>query len=289
LLVDEAGMISSKDIMPALRRSKRSIIVGDPKQLSPIVNMEPAFMDTLKNEYPSDFWEQYSPAKVSAFHRAAGTLTGNKHEIGRGIILDEHRRCAPKIANLFIKVADYTGINVCTAKHDDQPFMNIGAEELMFFDIENHDKTSFSKSNLAEAVVIQRLLTRLEAAGYNLKTDVGIITPYKDQESVLVREFGAKLGETDKSKKIGTIHKFQGVEFKVVIFSTVISRPKDSISFVNQMDMINVAISRAKQCFMVVGDFDKLTMNPGPDNIIGMVASHINSHGKYVSMKKKGE
>lgn len=286
ILVDEAGMISSKDIMPALRRGDRAIIVGDPKQLSPIVTMEPAFMEMIKNEYADDFWEQYSPATVSAFHRAAGTLTGSKHEIGRGIILDEHRRCSPKIANLFIKIADYKGINVCTAKHDDQAFMNIGAEELMFFDIKNMD-TGFSKSNLSELEVIKRLLVRLENAGYDLKKDIGIITPYKAQEALLVNQFASIVNHTTELAKIGTIHKFQGVEFKVVIFSSVISRESDSAGFVNQIDMINVAISRAKQCFMVVGDYDKLTHNPGPDNVVGTMATHIATHGKFVSMKGK--
>ena len=286
ILVDEAGMISSKDIMPALRRGERAIIVGDPKQLSPIVTMEPAFMEMIKNEYSESFWDKYSPATVSAFHRAAGTLTGSKHEIGRGIILDEHRRCSPKIANLFIKIADYKGLNVCTSKHEDQAFMNIGAEELMFFDIKNLD-TGFSKSNLSELEVIKRLLVRLENAGYNLKKDIGIITPYKDQESLLVKEFASIVNHTTELAKIGTIHKFQGVEFKVVIFSSVISRENDSTGFVNQVDMINVAISRAKQCFMVVGDYEKLTKNPGPDNIIGIMAQHMKEYGKFISMKGK--
>lgn len=289
ILADEAGMIAVNDLVPALRRAERAIVVGDPKQLAPIVSMEETFLDSLKSEFETKFWEKYSPSCVSAFHRSAGTIVGGYKATGRGIVLDEHRRCSPQIAKLFIKVAEYEGLNVCTPTPKGKAFKNIKEQGLMFFDIKNPDQTNYKKVNTGEMDVIEKLLIKLEKAGYNLKKDVGIITPYKDQEVSLIKRFGATIDHNpNEEAKIGTVHKFQGVEYKVVIFSSVISREHDSLSFVNvDPSLINVAISRSKECFIAVGDFDKLTKDKKKENYIGVMSEYMKKHGTYTKMKSK--
>ncbi len=287
ILSDESGMIAGNDIIPALRRANRAIIVGDPKQLAPIVSIEESFLDSLKENYTNEFWKRNSPSVVSAFHRAAGTIEGGFMATGRGIILDEHRRCSPQIAELFIKVAEYSGLKVCTPVPKGHAFKNIKEQGLMFFDIKNPDQKTFRKINEGEIEVINTLIKRFIAAGYNPKKDIGIITPYKDQEATLIKRFGDILGHNpNEEAKIGTVHKFQGVEYKVVIFSTVISREHDSLSFINiDPSLINVAVSRAKECFVTVGDFDKLTKDKKKENYIGVMSEHIKKHGLYTKMK----
>ena len=283
ILADEAGMISSHAILPALNMSKRAIVVGDPKQLEPIVPIQEIFMTALKKKYDSEFWNKYSPTLVSAYHRSAGTLEGGFKSTGRGIVLDEHRRCAPKIAQLFIDIADYEGLNICTPTPNSKQIKAIG-ENLMFFDVKNEDRESFKKVNISEIKQINAILNRLEAVGYNLKKDIGIITPYKDQESALIEAYASRIGHvTGEDAKIGTVHKFQGVEYKVVLFSTVISRDQDSLSFINgSPSLINVAISRAKEAFFTIGDFDKLTEDTSHDNYIGRMSREITLNGKLI-------
>jgi len=286
ILADESGMINVNDIVSALRRAERAIIVGDPKQLEPIVGMEEVFLEHLKSKYDSEFWNQYSPSIVSAFHRAAGTIEGGFRATGRGIMLDEHRRCQPQIANLFIDIAEYDGLIVKTPKPNSKGFKGIKEEGLMFFDTKNQDLKGFSKTNFNEIEAINILIQRLENAGYNPRYDIGIITPYKAQELALINRFGKKLNHSKEEAKIGTVHKFQGVEYKVIIFSTVISRDTDSLSFINNSpSMINVAVSRAKEAFFTVGDYKKLTEDPSEENFAGRMAKYIKKHGKYIDMK----
>ena len=285
VLADEAGMIAVNDLLPALRRADRAIIVGDPKQLSPIVSLEETFLHSLKKEVNESFWNQYSPTSVSAFHRAAGTFEGGYKPTGRGIMLDEHRRCSPQIANLFIKIAEYEGLKVCTPVPTSKAFKNIGEQGLMFLDIKNNDINGFRKVNQSEIAVISTLLKKLHNAGYNLTKDVGIITPYREQEQALIKAFGDQLhhGMGDNAEaKIGTVHKFQGVEYKIIIFSSVVSRSTDTLSFINQdCSLINVAVSRAKESFIAIGDYTKITESNKKDNFIGTMAKHIKSNGKY--------
>lgn len=285
ILADEAGMIPVNTLIPALNRGERAIIVGDPKQLEPIVSVREIFLANLRNNVTQEFWDKYSPTSVSAYHRASGTINGSFKSTGRGIVLDEHRRCAPKIANLFIDIAEYNGLNVRTfVNKNDEKLKKVG-DNLMFFHTKNVDQDSYKKINFSEINKIEVILKRLEAVGYDLKKDIGIITPYRDQEYQLISKFGSLLNHSNEQAKIGTVHKFQGVEYKVVIFSSVISREHDSLSFVNSSpSLINVSISRAKDCFFVVGDYNKLTEDPSYNNYIGRMSKYIAKNGKLIGM-----
>ena len=54
------------------------------------------------------------------------------------------------------------------------------------------------------------------------------------------------------------MHRFQGGERRVVLFSTVVSRPR-SLSFINdRVNLMNVAISRAREQLLVIGAPDIL-------------------------------
>jgi superfamily I DNA and/or RNA helicase len=60
--------------------------------------------------------------------------------------------------------------------------------------------------------------------------------------------------------KIGTIHALQGAERPIVIFSTVYSGNDIGKGYFfdrdNKPNMLNVAVSRAKDCFIVFGNRD---------------------------------
>ena len=52
---------------------------------------------------------------------------------------------------------------------------------------------------------------------------------------------------------IGTVHRFQGGERSIVIFTTVVTRP-ESLPFLNErVNLLNVAVSRAKEHLLVIG------------------------------------
>ncbi|MCT9166197.1 hypothetical protein B9X71_07805 [Acinetobacter baumannii] len=278
VLLDEAGMVSVENLVPIIARSNKAMIVGDPLQLEPIRTISKPSNQKIYNDYFNNNDEEYAmlgPGQVTAYHRAAGTLTGEVSDIGDGIILDEHRRCQAPIAQLFIDIAKYKGISVSTfppSEHIQKPFNAIGNHHLMFYHVDGERQSG--KTNLDEVKAIGELLNRLEEAGYNLKTDIGIITPYADQKRLLINAYGKRM-EQEKSSKIGTIHQFQGVGFEVIIFSPVIFEEKDSSAFMNNHpNMLNVAVSRAKQQFIVVGNYHKLKEAKGS---LGLIAERASS------------
>lgn len=277
-LLDEAGMVSVENLLPIIARSKKAMIVGDPLQLEPIRTISKPSVQKIYNEYFQNRDEEYAmlgPGQVTTYHRAAGTQTGEISDIGDGIVLDEHRRCQAPIAQLFIDIAKYKGLSVSTFKPSQriqECFDSIGGHHLMFYHVDGARHAG--KTNLDEIIAIGELLNELERAGYDLKSDIGIITPYADQKRLLISAYGKRMAQ-DKLAKIGTIHQFQGVGFEVIIFSPVIFEANDSSAFLNSRpNMLNVAVSRAKQQFIVVGNYHKLRESKGS---VGLIADRASS------------
>lgn len=277
-LLDEAGMVSVESLVPLISRSNKAMIVGDPLQLEPIRTISKPSVNKIYKEYFDSQDDQYAmlgPGQVTTYHRASGTLTGEISDIGDGIILDEHRRCQAPIAQLFIDIAKYKGLSVSTFKPIERiqrAFENVGAHHLMFYHIDGARESG--KTNLDELRAIGELLDQLEKAGYDLTCDVGIITPYADQKRQLINAYGQRMKQNIMAK-IGTIHQFQGVGFEVIIFSPVIFEQTDSATFLNSRpNILNVAVSRAKQQFIVVGNYHKLKDSKGS---LGLIAERASS------------
>ena len=268
VLCDEAGMISAESVVPLLCRSKKAIIVGDPLQIEPIRNIPEGTQERLRDKYfaqNNTLYERVSPVSVTAYHRAAGCHSGLVTDKGHGIILDEHRRCQPQIASLFSQLAGYQGISVETGKPNERiaaAFEKMGQNHLMFYSVEGK-KGAAINTNLDEVDAIEQLLDKLEEAGYDLHKDIGIVTPYANQKTLLIQKVGERLNHK-KSLAIGTVHQFQGVGFEVIIYSPVIFHPSDSAFFQNNSpNMLNVVVSRAKQQFIVVGNYYRLRQANG--------------------------
>jgi very-short-patch-repair endonuclease len=73
-------------------------------------------------------------------------------------------------------------------------------------------------------------------------TDIGVIAPYRYHTQIVMEQLGDKVDAS-------TIHKFQGREKKTIIFSSVIN---DSNEFVENDNLINVAVSRAVDKFVLI-------------------------------------
>jgi hypothetical protein len=284
VLCDESGMCALHTIFPLLYKSEKAIIVGDPKQLVPIIPVGKVQAREYEEENFStiDQAYAYSPISVSVYHRAAGCKTGHFDDIGEGIVLDEHRRCQPDIADLFIELANYSGLSVKTAdlsQDEREKLDKFGGRNLVFYNVDG-TKGRWRNTNTDEVKAIDRILTKIEKAGYDLAKEVGIITPFTGQENLLVEAFRQRLGHRHGKAKIGTLHKFQGAEFNVIIFSAVIFAPGDSTWFLNSKpNLLNVAVSRAKHLFITCGNFQKLL---GAGDYLQILCNHSQDYGYLI-------
>lgn len=260
VIVDEAGQIPPHQVFPVLVRCNRALIVGDPLQLEPVVNLS----DQKKEEYRSKSflsqgltdvdYDRYSPTAYTAYHRAAGA-SGQAQDIGQGIILKYHYRCVRVIADFCDRLCNY-GMIIKT-----EPKASRLGTNLIACNVEGRLENYV---NWAEVDAVEALIEELLGAGYCLNSPdsentIGVISPYRRQVDALTQRLKSRWSDFSP-KSIGTVHTFQGGQKSVIIFSTRQCSATDSLWFINRRpNLLNVAVSRARELFILVGNLGRIS------------------------------
>lgn len=84
-----------------------------------------------------------------------------------------------------------------------------------------------------------------------LKKLVGVVTSFRSQVYEIKKRLPIEIKEWIE---VGTVHTFQGGERKLIIMSTVYGRDDGCFFIDANKSLLNVAVSRAKDSFLVFGD-----------------------------------
>lgn len=251
ILVDESGQVMPHYLVSPLFRSKKALIVGDAFQLQPVRKQKyPQIFE--KHERLSNIGKHLDLDSQSAQNLADmhskyfDTLDGKKI----GLMLEEHRRCEENIAKFSNKyVYNDKMILKTNNKPNEDKFLG---GNLVFIDVRGYKEDD--NRNYAEAEVINNLVKSIREK--DSVSDIGVITPYANQQNLL--ETNIK----DKDTECGTVHKFQGKGKDIVIISLVVSSLEDQrgLSFIgSEPNFLNVALTRAKSQVILVGNYDILS------------------------------
>jgi superfamily I DNA and/or RNA helicase len=238
IIIDEASQVDLVTASLALACCKNIVIVGDVKQLPQIVSSD---LEKLSNEmfYKSSLGEGYNYSKYSII---ASLMKLYKDDLPK-TLLSEHYRCHPKI------------IRFCNEKYYNNELIVMTEESQQDTPLKlyktapgNHarrDNVGNEKGwyNIRQIEVIRDEILEQNKAKYKEANKIGIICPYRKQVSETNRIFGKTELEVD------TVHKFQGREKNTIIFSTVANEIN---SFVDDANLINVAVSRAVKELIIV-------------------------------------
>ncbi|KHJ92812.1 hypothetical protein OESDEN_07289 [Oesophagostomum dentatum] len=115
-------------------------------------------------------------------------------------------------------------------------------------------QSQMSYRNPGEAELVLRYVQILRSLGVP-SNEIAVISPYYAQVAVL-REM---LGGTDVSAN--TVDSFQGQEREVVVFSMVRHNEEKSIGFLQNEKRLNVAITRSKRQFVLIGSAHMMKNN----------------------------
>lgn len=206
--------------------------------------------------------------------RAASAASGFDADIvlpdgsrpGPGMWLVDHFRCDPRIIE-FSNSGWYGGmLNARTTEIDGQicPF------PLSHIDVRDGSQGEGQRENRKEAELISLWIKRnmegliAEYGGEDIGDVVAVLTPFRMQARLLRKTLKTDLGEIAERIVCGTVHSLQGAEKPIVMFSTVYSGAffteaeatgaEKQYFFDRQHTLLNVAASRAKRNFVVVGD-----------------------------------
>lgn len=223
LIIDESSQVDIIKAAVCFSCSRNLVIVGDSMQLSHIVNENNRdISEQLRNYYQVPQAYNYIEKNILDSLKC---LYGDKI---KSVLLKEHYRCHPTI------------IGFCNKKYYDN---NLA----IMTDMNNHPfKIIETNISGARGTINQRQIDETELylrENYaNDYSKVGVISPYRKHADKLKMILPA---ETEAD----TIHKYQGREKETIIFNTVRNQIND---FIDNPNLINVAVSRAVKEFIVV-------------------------------------
>lgn len=234
VIMDEASQVSVETGLLSLTCARNAVIVGDTMQLSNIVKeVDRAKLEEIR--LSCNIPECYSAANHSFLSSVLETITNVPETL-----LREHYRCHPDIIN-FCNQKFYGGQLIIMTKRrsEENPLL------LLTTVPGNHCRGQYNQREI-DAVKVE-LIPLLD----NPK-EIGIIAPYNKQ----VDQFHLQIPLIEAA----TVHKYQGREKDTIIMSVT----DDIITeFVDQANLINVAVSRAKHkfCLVVTGNQQELRGN----------------------------
>ena len=279
LIVDEAGQISVEIGAVTFAFARKAIVVGDERQIPPVWSVRKALdiSMAIKNGV-IEISEQYEKLEKMGLNCSQSSimkiasLSSPYEKYGKGLFLSEHRRCYNEIIQYCNELVYGGNLEPLRGsfQNDDS---NVISDLLLPMNHVQVDTaysqrvgTSRQNKNEAEAIVewisenfsviLERYQLRAEdkQLDFNSKLVLGIITPFKSQSTLIKRLINKRLPDYAADISVGTVHTFQGAERNVIIFSSVYGNQEGCFFINRNTNLMNVAVSRAKDAFVVIGD-----------------------------------
>ena len=235
VVIEEAAEVMEAHIITSLsHNTKHTILIGDHKQLRP-----KATVYELAQKYNLE---------VSLFER----MVLNSMDCKR---LSIQHRMRPEIATLTKRIYDHEIVDhdsVCNF-----PPISGLCHNLFFIDHCQPEKLIGglqSYSNHHEAEFLVALCEYLLLQGYERK-QITILTMYTGQLLLLQEKMPRRAFE---GIKVCAVDNFQGEENDIILLSLVRSNSEGRIGFLGDSNRICVALSRARQGFYCIGNFNLL-------------------------------
>lgn len=262
LIIDEAGQVAPEVAGASFALAKKALVVGDVKQIEPVWSVtEQVDNGNLKRSGVARSEEQQSSVRAAGLAAAGGSVMViaqrasqyQKFPDQRGMFLAEHRRCVPEIIAYCNELAYHGRLVPLRPSEKHRILPALGYAHVSG----TCERSRGSRENVIEAETIARWIEQ-ERSGFEefydkpIEEIIGIVTPFVRQSERIKAALRRSKSNLTKLT-VGTVHALQGAERHIVLFSPVYSE-KDNYFFDRSVHMLNVAVSRAKDSFLVFGN-----------------------------------
>lgn len=264
IIIDEASMIPLVYMAYLLysQQPVQFVIAGDPFQIEPTVSEESWKRENIYTmvglrDFVNSQTEphQYEVTKLDTQYRSIPTIGSVYSELTYGGILKHHRQTDEK---KILRLDD----------------LDISTLNLIKFPVERYESIYRSKklgggsnyqiySALFTYEFVCHMVKMIDKNHPGKAFSIGIISPYKAQSDLIGNLLRRAKLPPNLSILSGTVHRFQGDECDIMltVFNTPENISSSSKMFLNQKNIINVAISRARDyLFVLMPDENTLGM-----------------------------
>ncbi len=246
VFIDEAGQAPEPACWIPILRAERVILAGDHQQLPPTIKSQQAAKAGLSvTLFEKIIQRQKADTMLEVQYRMNEKIMAfsNKKFYNDKLIAHESVKDKTIGDSLAVEFIDTAG---CSFNEEEgqntSSLVNIGEADIVL----KHLKELFDQNIISE------------------KTSIGIISPYKAQVNLLE----IKVEENEALKKMGkrlsvnTVDGFQGQERDLIYISLVRSNSDGEIGFLTDLRRMNVAMTRARQKLVLIGDSATLARHP---------------------------
>ena len=285
VVVDEAAQASEPSTWIPLARARRAVLIGDPKQLAPIVRSREAAQAGLARSLMSRLMSKTSTSSPDA-SESIGVLS---------VALDTQYRSHEAISS-WCSVESYNGrLNAAESVKDGllchlpgvlqtpvtttPMFMLSTRSNAGRVPVECIERrVGGSYINEGEATIVASHVLLLLKSGVKA-SDIAVISPYAAQVRLLRAVFSSALEDVQDSAsvEVSSIDAFQGREAQAVVISMVRANQARDVGFLADARRMNVAVSRAKRHVSIVGDHKTITN----DAFLERLVKHIEGVGSF--------
>ncbi|MCI8482721.1 MAG: AAA family ATPase [Lachnospiraceae bacterium] len=267
VIVDEASQCNTAVSLVPVIRGTSLMLVGDPQQLNPVIQLEEMTNQKLRKRYGVS--EEYDYRKNSIYKTFLAC-----DAVSDEVLLHYHYRCHEKIIGFNNR--KYYNEKLCIRSKSKEE------DPLLYLDV----KDSLGEEKNTAPGEVEEII---KYAAQNPDKTIGVITPFVNQRKLLEETIkGACLTNVD----CGTVHAFQGDEKDIVLFSTAITGQTQTGTYQwlkNNKELINVATSRAKDKLIILSDMknlERLHQRNEEDDLYELI-QYVKQNGRsQVSQKK---
>ncbi|WP_139994833.1 serine/threonine-protein kinase [Paenibacillus paridis] len=269
VIVDEGAKASVPELLIPLLKGSRLILVGDHKQLPPVLNIEAIKRSTLGKR--EDFEKGMFKHLYDNFPDTNRIRLTTQYRM--------HRIIGNMISKVFYGNEIQTGIDDSERLHS----LNLFKEKQLIWvstsKLYNRRETYNSKNkafkNHKEIQIIKKMLLDLDREECTQGYEIAVITGYNLQKTI-IKDFVNRTGfKNIRNIEVNTVDSYQGKDKDIVIYSTVRSNTFRDIGFQKSENRINVALSRARKLLVIVGDKDHFMNNTEPTNRLPDIIRYI--------------
>jgi superfamily I DNA and/or RNA helicase len=269
VIVDESGQIQLHNVMVPLSRAGKAILVGDHKQLPPIVQ------DELRSEL------EQRMVRTDLMEKSWFEHLWDRAPADRKIMLDTQFRCPATISD-FISAQFYDGLyHAGKGMREKQPLSGLSNSTLCLIDTsglpvsqrqeQSASGNRFCGNRTETELVVNVLVQALQANPWLAeRNEIGIIVPLAAHVAEIRRAIRQRarteplLAEltTPLTELVASVDSFQGQERDLVIMAFGRSNPRAGVGFLADWRRLNVGMTRAKRQLVLIGDMSTLAGRP---------------------------
>lgn len=274
LIVDESGQAQPQMAVGAMFRCRKAIIVGDPKQIEPVVTAE---TDMVKQLLSSKLISNYKDKRLSVqgfadYINPYGTYLGEEEEkewVGCPLVV--HRRCIDPMYSISNELSYDNTMKQQTGAPKPERVKGFILDKSYWINVPGNENSG-TKDHFVKAQgdIVLKLLEEKFRKDQSDIPNLFIITPFTSVKAGMIDMIKkSKLYRNEPRVKkwlddnnVGTVHTFQGQGTDEVIF--LLGCDSNSIGAANWVNknIVNVAATRAKFRFYMIGDQTVWTCKP---------------------------